>query len=51
MGRFGDHLKLKESLKYFSLNKVRIASFKDKHYKKFFNDLVNDLVEKEYTED
>lgn len=51
MGRFGDHLKLKESLNYLSLNKVRIASFKDKYYKKFFNDLVNDLVEKEYTED
>lgn len=41
MGRFGDHLKLKEGLLYISSNKVRIASFKYKWNKKVINDLIN----------
>lgn len=46
MGRFGDHLKLKESLRYLSLNKVRIASFKDKLNKKI-GLAVEDMIRRE----
>lgn len=45
MGKFGDHLKLKESLRYLSLNKVRIASFKDKLNKNIIKDYLSLIIE------
>ena len=51
MGSFIDQFKIKDGLSYLAENKVRIASYKAKRNKKFFNDYINNcLFKNEYRE-